>query len=265
MPENASPDDKSVEQTLACFRKDAREVFGGNLFEIVIHGSYALGDFTPHKGDLDYAVAVENDLDDAAIARWIALHEIYRREKKLLLYQLEGTVYPRRVIADPGLPFVGACIGTGRKGWGRISAFKNSFIDLLVMEHYGLKLFKKQLVIYRPGAAQIRAEQSATLQNLTVAIDREGSPGIGFLYALIHWCARTMVYAGDAAIVSKSEACRRCLTERSLAEFSRYAAARDQRYPYAGDRIPIENAVMRCRSLLEVTRRSISGAAEGGS
>ncbi|MFH1706324.1 MAG: hypothetical protein ABIF71_00155 [Planctomycetota bacterium] len=145
-----------VKQTIDRFRMDLLRVLGDELCEIVIHGSYALGDFTPFKGDLDYTVVTVHDLGDAAMAALFDLHDGYRREKQLLLHQLEGTTYPRGVLADPARPCVGCYIGTGRAGWRTITAFTNSLIDLRIMAESGIRVLGGPLDIFRPSEAAIR-------------------------------------------------------------------------------------------------------------
>lgn len=63
-------------------------------------------------GDLDYTVLTRRDLDDADVEALFSLHDEYRASRRLLLYQLEGTTYPKRVLADPKQPFSGCYVGS---------------------------------------------------------------------------------------------------------------------------------------------------------
>jgi hypothetical protein len=147
-----------VRKTLDQFRLDLLEILGSDLYEIVIHGSYALGDFVPFKGDLDDTVLTTEDLVDTSILKLLALHDRYRQERQLLLHQLEGTFYPWRVLAGPAEPFVGCYVGTSRAGWRKITTFQNSWIDLRVMEESGIRLIGNQLSFFHPSPSEVVAE-----------------------------------------------------------------------------------------------------------
>ena len=100
----------SMEITLQTFnhlKQDLKLILGDNLFEIIIHGSYALNDFRPGLGDLDYMVVTNENLDNSTNSRLFELHDRYRSERELLLHQLEGTFYPKHFLRELSLPFVG--------------------------------------------------------------------------------------------------------------------------------------------------------------
>ena len=166
-----------VRKTLNRFRNDIEEILTGNLYEIIIHGSYALGDFTPHKGDLDYTVLTKTDIDPSHIDRLSALHDRYRQVRELVLYQLEGTFYPKYVLRDISSTFCGCYIGTGRKGWRSITTFQNSLIDLKTMQEKGIRLLGNPVEFYSPTSAEITEEQKTTIKNLKTAIHNDA--GIG--------------------------------------------------------------------------------------
>lgn len=181
-----------VEDTLLQFQNDLSGLLGDELYEIIVHGSYALGDFLPDRGDLDYTVATLHNLTEDETKGLFSLHDRYRHEKRLVLHQLEGTFYPRKVFADPTTSFAGCYIGTGRQGWRRIDSFQNSWIDLRVMAERGIHLLGRPLDLYRPSHAQLRTEQLRTLTDLRDAVRKSHDPGAGIIYAAIHWCATTM-------------------------------------------------------------------------
>ncbi|MEW6524653.1 MAG: hypothetical protein AB1445_14090 [Bacillota bacterium] len=146
-------------QTFGHFKEDLWAILGPNLYEILIHGSYVLGNFAPHRGDLDYVILTHTDLSDQDIEELFVLHDAYRAQEELLLYQLEGTTYPKHVLAHPGLSFTGCYIGTGRQGWQKLSTFQNSLMDLKVMSACGLRLLGTAAVVYSPGEPELLQEQ----------------------------------------------------------------------------------------------------------
>jgi hypothetical protein len=222
-----------VEETLARFKADLVHIFGNNLLEIMMHGSYVLGDFRPHQGDLDYTILTERDLSDTEIDALFTLHDSYRRSRDLLLYQLEGTTYPERVMANIQQPFVGCYIGTGRKGWRRIDTFQNSFIDLMIMKRHGIGLFGRNTAIYKPTEAEVHTEELKDLCSLTEALSNVVDTGSGIAFAVVHWCARTFYYLETGRIASKREACVWCGSENRLKPFwILFDQAKDKRYPY---------------------------------
>lgn len=243
--------------TIDLFMSDISAILGSNLYEIIIHGSYALGDFTPHRGDLDYTVLTRGNLDDSDVNALFNLHDNYRKEKKLLLYQLEGTTYPRQVAADPRQPFVGCYIGTRRKGWRKAMTFPNSLMDLKIMEQCGIRLLGADLVFYQPSDAEIQSEQLDNLKGFRRVVVQDPA-GIGFWYALVHLCARAMFYREHMQVASKSEACRWCAASQP-SEFAQFfLSAVNQRYPY-GDQLASKDFKKACIDLLSHTEERILG------
>ena len=62
-------------RTTKQFKTDLISILGDNLYEILIHGSYVLGDFTPNSGDLDYTILAEHNLSNSSIAKLYKLHD----------------------------------------------------------------------------------------------------------------------------------------------------------------------------------------------
>jgi hypothetical protein len=246
-----------AKKTIDQFQTDLFHILGGELYEIVIHGSYALGDFIPSKGDLDYTVVTAHDPTDTAIAGLFALHDRYREEKGLLLHQLEGTTYPLAVLSDPTVPFVGCYIGTGRAGWRKISTFQNSWIDLRIMEESGIRVLGNQPSFFHPTADAVQAEGLRDLAKLRRHIEKMQARDLGVLFATIHWCARNIYLRRKDRIASKSEACRWCQGEPDLVEFHEaFSIAQAQRSPYALCDAPPWMPTA-CMGLLNVTESDI--------
>jgi hypothetical protein len=64
------------EELLARLAADLVRVLGGELFSLAPHGSWALGDFTPGRSDLDVLAVLATDPTAATLA---ALHEVHTR------------------------------------------------------------------------------------------------------------------------------------------------------------------------------------------
>ena len=64
------------EELLARLAADLVRVLGGELFSLAPHGSWALGDFTPGRSDLDVLTVLATDPTPATLA---ALHEVHTR------------------------------------------------------------------------------------------------------------------------------------------------------------------------------------------
>jgi len=67
---------KPEEDVLARLAADLQEALGDELLSVAIHGSWALGDFSPGRSDLDVLAVMANDPTPATLA---ALHEVHAR------------------------------------------------------------------------------------------------------------------------------------------------------------------------------------------
>lgn len=227
-----------VEETLSRFHEDLEHAYGGRLVDVVIHGSYVLGDFAPHRGDLDFVVLFQSDMRDAEVTRFLRLFDEYRSSKALLLHQLEGTAYPSRAVADPRAKLVGCYVGTTRSGWRKVESFQNSWIDLRLIGERGRSLAGRRIDVYEPSEDEILAEQIGSLRHLEKALASPAGASIGLFYAVVHWCARTIVYRSTRRISSKSQACESCfdgMAPRRFAELFRLA--KRQRHPYPSEAV----------------------------
>ena len=221
------------------------------LHEIIIHGSYALGDFRSNQGDLDYIVVTKHDLETATNNELFNLHDDYRANRELLLHQLEGTFYPKEMLSDLDLPFVGCYIGTGRSGWRTITTFQNSYIDLRVIDEKGIFLLESGVPVYRPTEAEIRTEMKADHDRLIRTTRDRTIYGIGFWCAIVHWSTRTICYLKTGSLTSKAEACRWCKDNGELLEFGElFVKAENRRYPY-GDEQATDGFKSKCQKLLQ--------------
>ena len=64
------------EEVLARLAADLQEALGNELLSVAVHGSWALGDFTPGHSDLDVLAVLATDPTPATLA---ALHEVHAR------------------------------------------------------------------------------------------------------------------------------------------------------------------------------------------
>lgn len=224
---------KIARQTFDCFTRDLTEILGENLFEIIIHGSYALGDFRVNLGDLDYIVVTNNNLDEPTNSRLFELHKKYRSERYLLLHQLEGTFYPKHFLKTLGGQFTGCYIGTGRKGWKTITSLQNSYMDLRQINEHCIKLLNKNLRIYNPSESEISEEQKSDLKAFKDSAKLNNDTEIEFWISTIHWCSRTIFYVANRKIGSKTKACHWCSQQPELEAFiDLFKEAEGQRFPY---------------------------------
>jgi hypothetical protein len=239
-----------VLQTLDRFADDLRSTLGANLLDIVVHGSFVLGDFRPNQGDLDYMVVTDIDLDDSVNARLFDLHDDYQRGKQLLLHQLEGTYYPKGFLSHLAPSFVGCYIGTSRGGWRTITTLQNSYMDLRIIGECGVHLLGYDFVLYRPSEADIRREQELDLERFQTGTVEAAAWDAGRWISLIHWCARTIYYVESNHPTSKGESCRWCARAPHFSEFGElFSFAENRRYPYV-EQVLDKSMIEMCTCLL---------------
>lgn len=238
-------------QTFNHFKQDMKRTLGDSLFEIIIFGSYVLDDFQPGRGDIDYIVVTNEDLNSTTICKLYELHDKYRQDEKLLLHQLEGTFYPKHFLKKLLLPFTGCYIGTGRTGWSTTSSFQNSFMDLRLIKEHGIHLLGKDVEIYAPFEAEIIQELIADVDAFISSAGEVRSGAIGMWVSSIHLCARTLFYLSNDRIASKTEACRWCANRFELETFlSAFRYAENRRHPYENS--PVADCLtITCTQLLE--------------
>ena len=241
---------KIAQQTFDCFSDDLREILEENLFEIIIYGSYVLGDFRANLGDLDYMVVANRNLDEETTSRLFELHEKYRSERSLLLHQLEGAFYPEHFLKKLEGQFTGCYIGTSRKGWKAITSLRNSFMDLRLIKEHGIRLLDRNPQIYNPGESEILKEQRSDLKVFRNSAMHTRDARIGLWISIIHWCSRTLLFRANQKIGSKTESCLWCSQQPELEEFrSWFREVKCLRPPYTETKLP-DKAKDTCLALL---------------
>lgn len=239
-----------VQETLRQFTDDLRLILNENLFEIIIYGSYVLGDFRSNFGDLDFLVLTNGNWNDKVNESLLGLHEKYRSQKQLLLHQLEGTYYPKSFMRNPENTLLGLYIGTGRMK--SIDSRKTSYMDLRLIKVKGLMLLESNCSIYDPSEADLRKEQNADIRGFRSTIENGSQVDFGFWISLIHWCARTLFYRANGSIGSKKVACQWCSKQSALSDFQElFKTAEALRYPYQ-ERTIKDNTKMACIKLLDM-------------
>jgi len=239
-----------VEETLRKFADDLRLILKGNLFEIIIHGSYVLGDFQANQGDIDFLVLTHDNFDKETAANLIGLHKGYRKSGQLLLHQLEGTYYPKTFMLNPEEALSGLYIGT--TGMKPINSRKNSYMDLRLINTKGLMLLGNQAETFNPSEADLIEEQKKDSQGFRKTIQNSTSIDFGFWISMIHWCARTYFFRAKGKIGSKTEACQWCARQPALADFKQlFNLAESLRYPYQNRDI-LKTTKTKCMKLLDI-------------
>ena len=194
-----------VNKTLAKFAADLEGIFDRKLVDILLYGSCTLGDFEPHRGDLDFVVALEGDLSDSETEAIFLLNDGYRsRGCPNLEYQLEGTYYPRNALADIHANFVGCYIGTGRNGWKKTQSFCNNYFDLIQMNVNAINYKNSRINIYLPARDEIETyARCGCLEHFGFLQDKRFPSHVAVQFA-----ARTMFYLKTGRIGSKKESCK---------------------------------------------------------
>ncbi len=193
-----------VRKTFAAFDNDLSHVLGENYLDIVVYGSSTLDAFESHRGDLDFVVITRNDLSDTEIDSLFRLHDGYREKKgNYLEYQLEGTYYPEKAMRDIRADFVGCYIGSGRKGWRRITQFSNNVFDVLQFRTNGEFIRKTEIEVYRPMQRDIEDSIRTGYREYKRYLDDEDFPP----HVAIQYVARVAFYINHGRIGSKQEAC----------------------------------------------------------
>ena len=77
---------------------DVQSILGPHFLGMYLHGSLALGDFTPHRSDIDFLVATHNDLPPGLVAELQAMHERISISDPRWGPELEGSYIPRRAL-----------------------------------------------------------------------------------------------------------------------------------------------------------------------
>jgi hypothetical protein len=241
---------KIVQETIKQFTDDLRLILNENLFEIIIYGSYVLGDFRSNFGDLDFLVLTNVNWNDKTNRSLLGLHEKYRSEKQLLLHQLEGAYYPKSFMRTPENALFGLYIGTNRMK--PITSRMTSYMDLRLIKEKGLMLLGSNCSTYDPSEADLRKEQNADIQGFRSTIGNSSQVDFGFWISLIHWCARTLFFRANNSIGSKTVACQWCLKQSALSDFQElFKKAESIRYPYQ-ERTIQDNTKMTCIKLLDM-------------
>jgi len=67
-----------IDDTLSLFHKDVYRILGDKFYDFFIWGSVVLNDFKNGKGDIDFVVVLNDEINDAEINKIVELHDKYR-------------------------------------------------------------------------------------------------------------------------------------------------------------------------------------------
>ena len=193
-----------LEETLQIFGKDLKNILGIKFYDILIWGSTVLNDFTPHRGDIDFIVLLNSDINEIEISKLEELHDSYRNDKIGLTYQLEGCYYPKKILNEIDEKFYGLYIGTRRKGWKVITKFENSMLDLVQWKMNGRMVYGNSMEINIPNEIAINKNIEKDYLQWKKYIDDIDLPS----YVVVQWVARTLFFLNYKRIGSKTESCR---------------------------------------------------------
>ena len=194
-----------VKKTLEQFDLDLKRILMNNYLDIILYGSTSLGYFAPNYGDIDFIVVLRENLNDDRINLIYELHDEYRSKKfNNLEYQLEGVYYPKNVLENINLDFIGCYIGTGRKGWRKTTEFQLNVFDLIQIKNNGICYNKGKYNIYEPSENEIKKFVLEEIDKNNKLLDENIIPS----HVVIQFAARTIFYIENKRIGSKQESCR---------------------------------------------------------
>jgi len=208
-----------IQKTLDQFETDLKSILSTKYIDILIYGSIVLNDFTPHKGDIDFVVIIENDLNENEIKQIYSLHEKYRNNIfNNLEYQLEGVYYPIAVLTNPFIDFIGCYIGTRRKGWKQITKNVHNCFDMIQFKNYHYCKNKTSIDFYTPSFEEIKNCIINDYNIWNKYVDDEDVPS----YVVVQWAARTIYYLNKNEIGSKTKSCIYMASKYQNNEFFKY-------------------------------------------
>jgi len=85
-----------VNSLIGSFSSQVREILGDQLTGMYLCGSLALGDFNPHKSDIDFVVATAGKLPDELFESLKSMHEKIAGYPSKWALEIEGSYLPQR-------------------------------------------------------------------------------------------------------------------------------------------------------------------------
>jgi hypothetical protein len=193
-----------VNRTIDQFNSDLTRILKEKYVDIIIYGSNSINSFVPYQGDIDFIVALNENLDENDINKIFELHEFYRgKNLPNLEYQLEGVYYPIRVLENIKNNFIGCYIGTSRKGWKKIEKFVNNVFDIIQIRDNGLYYKNTSILIYEPSNYEIMEYLFHEINKNKKFIEDNIIPE----YVVVQFVARSIYYLKNRKIGSKKESC----------------------------------------------------------
>ncbi len=78
-------------------------ILGNHFVGMYLYGSLAIGDFAPHKSDIDFVVVTANELPDEMLPALEAMHARTAASGSMWATELEGSYIPQHALrrCDP--------------------------------------------------------------------------------------------------------------------------------------------------------------------
>lgn len=77
---------------------NVQAILGDNFLGMYLHGSLALGDFTPHRSDIDFLVVTHEELSPDLVSALRAMHERIAADDPRWGPELEGSYIPQHTL-----------------------------------------------------------------------------------------------------------------------------------------------------------------------
>ena len=90
--------DSDANATIQQILSGAQAVLGDNLAGMYLEGSLALGDFDPHRSDIDFVVVTTGELSTESIAALTSLHVRIAAGESKWATELEGSYIPQHAL-----------------------------------------------------------------------------------------------------------------------------------------------------------------------
>lgn len=199
----------SVQKTLDCFVEKAREIFGGNLTGVYLHGSLAMGCFCQDKSDIDLIVVVEDDITDGQKLQF--MEEVTRLNKtapeKGIEMSVVKAVYCREFVYPT--PFE-LHFSIRHLDWFErapeeyISRMKGTDPDLAahftIINHYGIVLYGKQI-----GEVFAQVPRKDYVDSILSDIENAGEDILkNPVYVVLNLC-RVLAFLKEGQVFSKRQ------------------------------------------------------------
>lgn len=201
-----------INNVLKIFIEELKKIFKDKLYSFLIYGSVVLNDFTVGKGDIDFMVVLNDDINEFEINKIISLHENLRNYKLGILgKQLEGSYYTKQMFIDRNRNHQGYYVGTSRKGWRVVNNINVNCFDKLNIIDNGMILYGADIrnLIQSPSINDLKLLFINELENRINFLKTYKSTS--FLIDTVYLTLRGVSICELGKLVSKSESVKNYL------------------------------------------------------